>query len=176
VAAGNGGADAKGAAVESSLRRDTGPDSSPAGRRRPAGLASGPAYFGPLTVCCLAGRAGSPSRLAAEVAVLAVVVAVVSFEAAAPAGLLAVGSSVLSLDGFAEHSFGQLGWEPRVDLPVAAALLLVWAMAWAAREGVPAGGRSQYGPQYSPQYGPQYRLQYPEPYGLGHRIFEEGEE
>jgi hypothetical protein len=171
VAADNGGADAEGAAVESSLRRDTGPGLSPAGRR-PAGLASAPAYFGPLTVCCLAGRAGSPSRLAAEVAVLAVVVAVVSFEAAAPAGLLAVGSSVLSLDGFAEHDFGQLGWEPRVDLPVAAMLLLVWALAWAAREGVPAGGRSQYRSQYGPQYGPQY----PEPHGPGHRIFEEGEE
>jgi hypothetical protein len=167
VAADNGGADAEGAVVQSSLRQDTGSDPSPAGRR-PAGLASAPAYFGPLTVCCLAGRAGSPSRLAAEVAVLAVVVAVVAFEAAAPAGLLAVGSSVLSLDGFAEHDFGQLGWEPRVDLPVAAVLLLVWAVAWAAREGVPAGGRSQYGPQYGPQY--------PEPHGPGHRIFEEGEE
>jgi hypothetical protein len=115
-------------------------------------------------VCCLAGRAGSPSRLAAEVAVLALVVAVVSFEAAAPAGLLAAGSSVLSLDGFAEHDFGRLGWEPGVDLPVAALLLLVWVVAWAAREGVPAGGRSQY------------RSQYPEPYGPGQRTPEEGEE
>jgi hypothetical protein len=154
--------------VQSRLRQDTRPDSSPAGGRRPAGLVAGPAYFGPLAVCCLAGRAGSPARLEAEVAVLAVVVAVLAFEAAAPAGLLAVGSSVLSLDGFAEHRFGQLGWEPGVDLPVAALLLVVWAMAWAAREGVPAGGRSQYRPQY--------RSQYPAPYGPGDRIPEEGEE
>jgi hypothetical protein len=104
-------------------------------------VAAAPAYFGPLAVCGVAGHAGSIPRLVAEVAVLALVVAVVGFRAAAPAGLVAVGSSLLSLNGFAEHEFGELGWRPGVDVRVAALLLCVWAIAWAAGAGVSVGGR-----------------------------------
>lgn len=114
--------------------------------RRPAGLAAGPAYFGPLAVCGIAGHVRSSSGLAAEVAALTIVVAVVGYTAAAPAGLLAVGSAVLSFNGFGQHEYGELGWEPGVDGPVAVVLLIVWAVAWAARGGVLVGGRSQSRP------------------------------
>lgn len=101
--------------------------------RYPAGLAATPAYFGPLAVCALAGRAGGPWRSGAELAVLAVIVALVGVEAAAPAGLIAVGSSVLALNGFADHRFGELGWQPGTDLRVTVLLGCVWAAARAAR-------------------------------------------
>lgn len=113
-------------------------------QRSSSGLACAPAYFVPLAVCGVAGRSGSMARLAAEVGVLALVVAVVGFEATAPAGLIAVGSSALSVNGFAVHGFGELGWYPSVDLPVAVILLCVWALAWSAREGVPVAGRSRH--------------------------------
>lgn len=114
--------------------------------RRPAGLAVFAAYVVPLTVCVLAGRADSPLRLAVEVGILALVVAIVGFEATAAAGLVAIGSSLLSLNGFGLHEFGELGWHPSVDVPVAVALLCVWAVAWSAREGVPVPGRSYRAP------------------------------
>jgi hypothetical protein len=115
------------------------------GRRRvPAGLASGPAYLAPLVVCVLAGRAVTPIRLAAEVAALALVVAAVGFESTPAAGMVAVGSSVLSLNGFGLHELGELGWEPGVDLPAAAVLLCVFATAWSARERAPVPGPSSH--------------------------------
>lgn len=104
--------------------------------RLPAGLVAGPAFGAVLSVCVLAGRASSPRRLVAEVAVLAVIVAVVGFESRAAAGFVTVGTSVLSVNGFGVHSLGELGWHPAVDLPVAAALLCAWALGWTARAGV----------------------------------------
>ena len=53
---------------------------------------------------------------------LAVLVGVVGFESTAPVGLLAIVASVLSLNGFAEDRYGQLGWHPGVDLRVTAVL------------------------------------------------------
>lgn len=103
--------------------------------RRPGGLLAAPAYFGPLTVCGLAGRAGSAGRLAAEVALLGLLVAVVSFESTVPAGLLAVGSSVLSLNGFAENGLGVLDLHLQVDGPVLLSLLAVCVLARAAVGG-----------------------------------------
>jgi hypothetical protein len=77
---------------------------------------------------------GSAVPLVVEVAVLAVLVAVVGWAAAAPAGLVAVGTSLLSLNGFGENGLGVLAVHPRVDVPVAVVLLAVWAMAWSAGE------------------------------------------
>jgi hypothetical protein len=65
------------------------------GARWPSDLACEPAFFGPLVVCVLFGRA---LPLAVEVAVLAVLVAAVGWTATAPAGLLAVGFAVVSLN------------------------------------------------------------------------------
>jgi len=112
--------------------------------RHPAGLAALPAYAIPLAVCIVAGRAGSVTRLAVEVTVLAVVAAVVGFEAGAAAGPVVVGSSVLSLNGFAVHEYGRLGWEPRTDLLAAAVLAAAWAIGYLTRRTVPlpaAGAR-----------------------------------
>ena len=104
--------------------------------RYPAGLACLPAYAAPLAVCSLAGRAGSLERLAAQVGVLALVVALVAFESTATAGLIAAGSALLSLNGFAENGLGVLAPHPAVDLPAAAVLLLAAASGWSARNGL----------------------------------------
>jgi hypothetical protein len=103
------------------------------GARWSSDLASGPAFFGPLVVCVLFGRA---QPLAVEVGLLAVFVAVIGWTVTAPAGLLAVGSSVVCLNGFRENGLGVLSIHPRVDVPVAVTLLCVWAVAWALRESV----------------------------------------
>jgi hypothetical protein len=107
------------------------------GTRWPSDLACGPAFFGPLVVCVLVGRA---LPLAVEVAVLAGLVAAVGWAAMAPAGLLAVGSAVVSLNGFRENGLGVLAVHPRVDAPVAVTLVCAWAVAWAVRDsgGSPA--------------------------------------
>ena len=98
------------------------------GGRWPTDIACGPAFLVPLVACVLLGdRVPMP----AEVAVLAVVAAVAGYAAAAPAGLLAVGCSVLSFNGFRENGLGTLAVHPRVDGPVALALLAAWAVAWA---------------------------------------------
>jgi hypothetical protein len=104
------------------------------GVRWPADLACGPAFFGPLVVCVLLGRALPP---AAEVGVLAVFVAAVGWTATAPAGLVAVGSAVLCLNAFRENGLGVLAIHPGVDVPAAVTLLCVWAVAWAVRESSP---------------------------------------
>ncbi len=101
------------------------------GARWPSDLACFPAFFAPLVLCVLLG---SLLPLAVEVGVLAVLVAVIGRVATAPAGLLAVGASVLSLNGFREDGLGVLAIHPRVDVPVAVTLLCVWAVAWATGE------------------------------------------
>jgi hypothetical protein len=101
-----------------------------------ADLACGPGFFGPLVVCVLVGRA---LPLTVEVGLLAVLVAAVGWAATVPAGLVAVGSGVLCLNGFRENGLGVLAVHPRVDVPAAVTLLCVWAVAWAMRE---AGGPS----------------------------------
>jgi hypothetical protein len=107
------------------------------GARWPSDLACAPAFFGPLVVCVLFGRA---LPLAVEVAVLAAFAAAVGWAATAPAGLLAMGSAVVSLNGFRENGLGVLAVHSRVDVPVTVTLLCAWAVAWAVREpsGTPA--------------------------------------
>jgi hypothetical protein len=105
----------------------------PRGGRWPSDLACAPAFFGPLVVCVLVGRA---LPLAVEVGLLAVLVAVVGWSVTVPAGLLAVGSSVVCLNGFRENGLGVLSPHPRVDVPVAVTLLCVWAVAWAVSESI----------------------------------------
>src|SRR6266536_3462522 len=95
------------------------------------GSGSAAAFFVPLVVCVLVGS-GLP--LAVEVAVLSALVAAIGWAATAPAGLVAVGASVLSLNGFRENGLGVLALHPRVDVPVAVTLLCAWALAWAAGE------------------------------------------
>lgn len=90
----------------------------------------------PVAVCGIPGHTDSLSRIAAEAGVLAVLVAVVGFESTAPFGLVAIVASVLSLNGFAEDQYGELGWHPAVDLRVVAVLGITWAVAFAARRGV----------------------------------------
>ncbi len=104
--------------------------------RWPSDLACGPAFLGPLVACVLLART---PPLTVEVGVLAVLVAAVGWSATVPAGLVAVGVSALSLNGFRENGLGVLALHPRVDVPVAVTLLCVWALAWAARE---SGGES----------------------------------
>lgn len=104
--------------------------------RWPAGFLAVPALAVPVAVCGIPGHTGSGPRIAAEVAVLAIVVAVIGFESTASAGLLAMGTSVLSLNGFTEDAYGQLGWHPATDSRAAAALLLAWGFGCAARAGV----------------------------------------
>ena len=50
--------------------------------------------------------------------------------------MVAVAASLLSLNGFAEDAYGQLGWHPAVDLRAAAALCAALVLACAARRGV----------------------------------------
>lgn len=104
--------------------------------RRPSGFLAVPALVAPVAVCGIPGHTGSGLRVAAAVAVLAVVVAVIGFESTAPAGLLAIGTSVLSLNGFTEDAYGQLGWHPTTDSRAAAALLLAWCLGYATRAGI----------------------------------------
>jgi hypothetical protein len=103
----------------------------PGGARWPADVACAPAFLAPLAVCVLCGSA---VPLGVEVGVLAAVVAALGWAAAAPAGLVAVGASALSLNGFRENGLGVLAAHPRVDVPVLVTLLCAWAVAWAAGE------------------------------------------
>jgi hypothetical protein len=105
-------------------------------RRRPAGFLAIPALVAPVAVCGIPGHASSGTQLAGEVAVLALIVGVVGFESTVSVGLVAVGTSLLSLNGFAEDAYGQLGWHPVVDLRAAAVLGAALALACAARRGV----------------------------------------
>jgi hypothetical protein len=109
------------------------------GARWPADLASGPALLVPFTVAVLLG---SRVPLAVEVALLAAVVAAVGWSSNAPAGLVAVGTAVLSLNGFRENGLGVLHAYPRVDVPVTVTLLCVWAVVWAVGDATGAGVRS----------------------------------
>jgi hypothetical protein len=104
--------------------------------RHPSGFLAVPGLFVPVAVCGLPGHADSVTRIAAEIAVLALVVGVVGFESTAGAGLVVIVSSLLSLNGFVEDRYGQLGWHPGVDLRAAAVLCAAWALAYAARRGV----------------------------------------
>ena len=104
--------------------------------RRPGGFLAIPALVAPVAVCGIPGHTDSGIQLAAEVAVLALVVGVIGFESTVPVGLVAVGTSLLSLNGFAEDAYGQLGWHPAVDLRAAAVLCVALALASAARRDV----------------------------------------
>ena len=107
--------------------------------RRPGGFLAIPALIAPVAVCGIPGHTSSGLRLAAEVAVLALVVGVVGFESTVSVGFLAVGTSLLSLNGFAEDAYGQLGWHPAIDLRAAAVLCVALSLACAARRGVDHG-------------------------------------
>jgi hypothetical protein len=76
---------------------------------------------------------GASLPIPVEVALLAVAVAVVGWAATAPTGPVAIGSSLLSLNGFRENGMAQLAPNPRVDLPVAVVLVCAWALAGVAR-------------------------------------------
>jgi hypothetical protein len=104
--------------------------------RRPGGLLAIPALVAPVAICGIPGHTSSGTRLAAEVGLLALVVGVVGFESTVSVGLVAAGTSVLSLNGFAEDAYGQLGWHPGVDLRAAAVLCAALVLACAARRGV----------------------------------------
>jgi hypothetical protein len=127
------------------------------GERRPPYVFALPALVVPVAVCGIPGHTGSLTRLAAEGAVLCVLAAVVGFETTVPVGLVAVACSVLSLNGFAEDSYGQLGWHPGVDLAATAALAGAWAVAYAARRGLDRGH-----PPVAARTGP-YRFEEPDP-------------
>ena len=104
--------------------------------RRPGGFLAIPALVGPVAICGIPGHTSSGTQLAAEVGLLALVVGVVGFESTVSVGLVAAGTSLLSLNGFAEDAYGQLGWHPGVDLRAAAVLCAALALACAARRGV----------------------------------------
>ena len=108
--------------------------------RRPGGYLAIPALIAPVAVCGIPGHASSGLQLAVEVVVLALVVGVVGFESTVSVGLLAVGTSLLSLNGFAEDAYGQLGWHPAVDLRAAVVLCIALGLACAARRGVDRAG------------------------------------
>ena len=108
--------------------------------RRPGGFLAIPALVAPVAICGIPGHTGSGTQLAAEVAMLALVVGVIGFESTGSVGLIAVGTSLLSLNGFAEDAYGQLGWHPAVDLRAAAALCAALALACAARHVVDRSG------------------------------------
>jgi hypothetical protein len=105
-------------------------------QRRPGGFLAIPALVAPVAVCGIPGHTSSGTQLAAEVAVLALVVGAVGFESTVSVGLVALGTSLLSLNGFAEDAYGQLGWHPGVDLRAAAVLCAALALACVARRGV----------------------------------------
>ena len=104
--------------------------------RRLSGFLAIAALAVPVAVCGIPGHRDSTTWIAAEAGVLAVLVAVVGFESTAPAGLLAIVTSVLSLNGFTEDRYGQLDWHPGVDFRVTVVLGAAWALAYAARRGV----------------------------------------
>lgn len=104
--------------------------------RRPAGFLAVPGLFVPVAMCGIPGHTDSVTRIAAEIAVLALAVGIVGFESTAGAGLVVIVSSLLSLNGFVEDRYGQLGWHPGVDLRAAAVFCTAWALAYAARRGV----------------------------------------
>ena len=104
--------------------------------RRPGGFLAIPALVAPVAICGIPGHTSSGTELAAEVGVLALVVGVVGFESTGSVGLVAVAASLLSLNGFAEDAYGQLGWHPAVDLRAAAALCAALVLACAARRCV----------------------------------------
>jgi hypothetical protein len=101
--------------------------------RCPSGAAAALAYFGPLIVCGVLAPFGASVPLPAAVAVLATLVAGVGWVARAGAGLLAVGSSWLCLNGFRENSAGTLALHPRVDGPAAAVLAVAWLLVFSIR-------------------------------------------
>jgi hypothetical protein len=111
--------------------------------RGSAGLLALTGLFASVAVCGIPGYAESATRIAAEVGVLAVVVGVIGFESTAGAGLFVVLSSLLSLNGFVEDRYGQLGWHPATDLRTAAVLCGAWVLAYAARRGVDQSRRHQ---------------------------------
>jgi hypothetical protein len=104
--------------------------------RRPSGFLAIGALAVPVAVCGIPGHKDSTTWIAAEVGVLSIMVAVIGFESTAPAGLLAIATSVQSLDGFTEDHCGELGWHPGVDLRATVVLAVAWALAYAARRGV----------------------------------------
>jgi hypothetical protein len=103
---------------------------------RPGGFLAIPALVAPVAICGIPGRTSSGTQLAAEVALLALVVGVIGFESTVSVGLVAIAASLLSFNGFAEDAYGQLGWHPAVDLRAAAVLSAALALACAARRGV----------------------------------------
>jgi hypothetical protein len=113
--------------------------------RRPPGFLAVPALVAPVAVCGIPGHTDSGVRLAAEVAVLAVVVGVIGFESTPWVGLVAMVTSLLSLNGFVEDWYGQLGWHPAVDLRAAAVLAAALALGCAARRGVDRAGPDSAG-------------------------------
>jgi hypothetical protein len=119
--------------------------------RYPAGLACGPAFVAPFAFCAIAGRVGHPVPLTAQVAVLAGLVAVAGWVTTAQAGVIAIGTSSLSLNAFGENGLGVLSPHPRVDGTVLAILLAVWALAWVIREFEPPGDRGRGGGQGEPE-------------------------
>jgi hypothetical protein len=121
--------------------------------RRPSGFLAIAALAVPLAVCGIPGHTDSTTWIAAEAGVLAVLVGVVGFESTAPAGLLAIVTSVLSLNGFAEDQYGELGWHPTVDFRVTAVLGVAWAVAFAARRGVDQRQPPQWSEELDPEDG-----------------------
>jgi hypothetical protein len=96
------------------------------GGRWPADVACGPAFFGPLVVCMLFGS-WAPAPL--ELAVLTAIVAAIGWAAAAPAGLVVIGASLLSFNAFHENGLGVLAVHPAVDGPVAVLLVTAWLLS-----------------------------------------------
>jgi hypothetical protein len=76
---------------------------------------------------------------------------------AVPVGVCGiVGHSVLSLNGFSEDAYGQLGWHPAVDLPVAAVLAAALALGSTLRQGAdrrPSGELSNWSQELEPEDG-----------------------
>ena len=104
--------------------------------RRLSGFLAIAALAVPVAVCGIPGHRDSTTWIAAEAGVLALLVGVVGFESTAPAGLLAIVTSVLSLNGFTEDRYGQLGWHPGVDFRVDRRPRRRLGLAYAARGGV----------------------------------------
>jgi hypothetical protein len=96
------------------------------GGRRPADVSCGPAFFGPLVACMLLGS-WAPAPV--ELAVLAALVALAGWAATAPAGLVAVGTSLLAFNAFHENGLGVLAVHPQVDGPLALLLAAVWVVS-----------------------------------------------
>jgi hypothetical protein len=129
-------------------------DADPGGRntrpRCPTGLAVVFAYFGPLAIAGMLVPMGTAVPLPAEVAVLAAVVGAIGWTARAGAGLLAVVSCWLCLNGFRENDAGTLALHPRVDVPAVAALAGVWLVTWAVQTRYRRGRHTQMRPTRPP--------------------------